>query len=78
MQAFSLYFNLLQQHEVLILTVNEMYVTLQNLKKKEELGDSFHTAQERKQTLLAFQHKSSTVLAVSVKMRKNQGKIEKQ
>lgn len=77
MQAFSLYFSLLQQYKVFTLTVNETYVTLQNLNKKEELDDSFHTAKERKQILLAFQHKSSTVLAVSFKRRKNHGKMEK-
>lgn len=59
MQAFSLYSSLWQQYKILILTVNKMYVTPQNLNKKEELDDSFHTAKERKQILLAFQHKSS-------------------
>lgn len=49
MQAFSLYFSLLQQYEVLILTVNEMYVTLQNLNKKEELRWQF-SHNERKKT----------------------------
>lgn len=77
MQAFSLYFSLLQQYKVFTLTVNEMYVTLQNLNRKEELDDSFHTAKEPKQIFLAFQHKSSTVLAVSFKRRKNHGKMEK-
>lgn len=77
MQAFSLYFSLLQQYKVFTLTVNETYVTLQNLNKKEELDDSFHTAKEQKQILLAFQHRSSTVLAVSFKRRKNHGKMEK-
>lgn len=76
MQAFSLYFTLLQQYKALILTVNEMYDTLQSLNKKEELDDNFHTTKESKWILLAFQHKSSTVLAVSFRRRKNHGKIE--